>query len=139
MYKNRLYVPNYVDLRKEMMEELHQMTYSVYPRYQKTIKVAMKLYFLLRMKKDVANYIARCKKCQQVKVDHQHLARLLHLLAIGEWKWEVISMDFITIFPMKTRKHDSIMVMLDKMCKTTHFILVKSTHKTSDIARIFMK
>ena len=31
------------------------------------------------------------------------------------------------------------MVVVDKLTKEAHFILVKSTHKTDDIAKIFMK
>lgn len=48
-------------------------------------------------------------------------------------------MDFITSLRMKIRWHDTIMVVMDKLSKVVHFILVKSMHKTSDIARIFMK
>ena len=48
-------------------------------------------------------------------------------------------MDFITRFPMNWRKHHSIMVVVDKLTKEAHFILVKSTHKTNDIENIFMK
>ena len=60
-------------------------------------------------------------------------------LLVREWKWEVISMDFIIGFPMNWRQHDSIMVVVDKLTKATHFIPVNSTHKTDDIAKIFMK
>ena len=91
------------------------------------------------MKKDMAEYISRCMKCQQVKVEHQHPAGLLHPLPVPEWKWEVISMDFITGLLMTWRQHDSIMVVVDKLTKAAHFIPVKSTHKTDDIANIFMK
>ena len=48
-------------------------------------------------------------------------------------------MDFITGFPITWRQHDSIMVVVDKLKKVAHFIPVKSTHKTDDIAKIFMK
>jgi hypothetical protein len=48
-------------------------------------------------------------------------------------------MDFITNFPTTSRKHDSIMLVVDKMCKATHFIFVKSTHNIDDIACIFMR
>ena len=48
-------------------------------------------------------------------------------------------MDFITIFPMTWRQHDSIMVVVDKLTKVAHFIPVKSTYETDDIAKIFMK
>ena len=85
------------------------------------------------------DYISKCMKCQQVKVEHQHPAGLLQHLPVPEWKWEVISMDFITGLPMTWRQHDSIMVVVDKMAKAEHFIPVKSTHNTDDIAKIFMK
>ena len=48
-------------------------------------------------------------------------------------------MDFIIGFPMTWRQHDSIMVVVDKLTKEDCFISVKSTHKTNDIAKIFMK
>ena len=48
-------------------------------------------------------------------------------------------MDFIIGLPMIVNQHDSIMVMVEEFSMETHFILVKSMHKTSDIARIFMK
>ena len=48
-------------------------------------------------------------------------------------------MDFIIGLPMTWRQHDSIMVVVDKLTKETHFIPVKSMHKTNDIANIFMK
>jgi hypothetical protein len=91
------------------------------------------------MKKDIAEYIAKCLECQQVKVEHRHPVGLLQPLQIPEWKWEVISMDFITGFPRTTKQHDAIMVVVDKLSKETHFILVKSTYKEIDIANIFMK
>ena len=40
---------------------------------------------------------------------------------------------------MTWRQHDSIMLVVDKLTKETHFILVKSTYKTDAIAKIFMK
>ena len=121
------------------MDEIHQTPYSGNPAYQKTIATARKQYFWPGMKKDMAEYISRCMKCQQVKVEHQHPVGLLQPLPIPEWKWEVISMDFITGLPMTWRQHDSIMVVVDKLKKVAHFIPVKSTYETGDIAKIFMK
>ena len=74
-------------------------------------------------------------KCQQVKVEHQHLVGLLHPLSILEWKREVISMDFIIGFPMNWRQHDSIMVVVDNLTKALHFISVKSTYKTMPLKK----
>jgi hypothetical protein len=38
---------------------------------------------------------------------------LLQPLAIPEWKWEVVTMDFITKLPRTMKQHDSIMVVVD--------------------------
>ena len=63
----------------------------------------------------------------------------MYTFLVPEWKWEVVSMDFITGSPMTWRKHDSIMVVVDKLTKESHFITVKSTYKDDAIVKIFMK
>ena len=121
------------------MDEIHQAPYYGHPGYQKTIAAARKKYFCPGMKIDIVDYISKCMKCQQVKVEHQHLAMLLQPLAIPEWKWEVVSMDFIIGLPMIARQHDSIMVVVDKLTKATRFIPIKSMYKADAIMKIFMK
>ena len=56
-------------------------------------------YFWPNMKFEVAEYIARCLDCQQVKTEHQHPVGLLQPLPIPSWKWEIIILDFITGLP----------------------------------------
>ena len=72
-------------------------------------------------------------------MEHQHPTGLLQPFLVLEWKWEVISKDFIIGFPMTWRQHDSIMVVVDKLTKASHFIIVKSTYKADSIAKLFMK
>jgi len=91
------------------------------------------------MKKDVAEYLARCLECQQIKVEHQHPAGMLHPLPVPEWKWETISMDFIRGLPKSKRNNYSIMVVVEKLSKSTHFIPVQSTYKAVQISHIFMQ
>jgi hypothetical protein len=74
------------------------------------------------MKNEVVDFIARCLECQKVKVEHRHLAGFLQSLPILEWKWEVVTMDFITNFPRTAKQHDYIMVVVDKLTKVAHFI-----------------
>ena len=73
------------------------------------------------------------------KTKHQHPFGLLQPLPIPEWKWEIISIDFITGLPKTNKQHDSIMVVVDKLSKPAHFIPVNSTFKSINIANIFMK
>ena len=67
------------------------------------------------MKSETTDYLSKCLDFQQVKVEHQHPTCLLQPLPIPKWKWEIISMDFITDFPKTQRQHDSIMVVVDKL------------------------
>jgi hypothetical protein len=53
--------------------------------------------------------------------------------SIPEWKWEVVTVDFITKLHIKMKQHDSIMVEVDKFTKEVHFIPVKTTHKAKNI------
>ena len=48
-------------------------------------------------------------------------------------------MDFTKGLPKKFKHHDSIMVVVDKLSKQTHFILVKSTYKDVNIVDMVMK
>jgi hypothetical protein len=48
-------------------------------------------------------------------------------------------MDFITQLPRTSKHHDSIMVVVDKLTKVGHFILVKLTHKEANIADVYLK
>jgi len=103
------------------------------------ITMLRKDFFWPNMKNEVAEFLARCLECQQVKVEHQHPFRLLQPLPIPEWKWEIISIDFITGLPKNKKQNDSIMVVVDKLRKAAHFIPIKSTYKVVNIADVFMK
>jgi len=98
-----------------------------------------KEFFWPGMKKEVAEYLAWCLECQQVKAEHQNLAGLPHPLLIPKWKWETISINFITRLPKSKRKNDSIMVVVDRLRKYNHFIPVQSTYKAVQIDNMFMK
>jgi hypothetical protein len=74
-----------------------------------------------------------------VKTEHIHPARLLQPFPILEWKWEVVTVDFITKLTRTVKQHDSIMVVVDKLTMVAHFIPVKTTHKATNIAKIYMK
>lgn len=100
-----------------MLHEMHNVPYARHLGYQKTLTAVIKEYLCSGMKKDVSSYIARCMECQRVKVEHRHPAGLLQPLLIPEWKWEVVTIDFITKLPCSSRQHDSIMVAVEKLTK----------------------
>jgi hypothetical protein len=86
------------------------------------------------MKKYVSNYISICMECQRVEVEHRNPTGLLQPLPILENKWEVVTIDFITKLSKTIRQNDSIMVVVDKLIKAAHFVPIKMTHTTTNIA-----
>jgi hypothetical protein len=67
MYKGKVYVPSSSELKNAVLKEMHNVSYVGHPGYQKTIATVRSQYFWPGMKKEVANYIAKCLECQKVK------------------------------------------------------------------------
>jgi hypothetical protein len=139
MCMGKIYVPNSQELKNMILKETHNVPYAGHPGYQKTIATAKSKYYWPDMKKEVVDFIPRCLECQKVKAEHRHPAHLLQPLPIPKWKWEVVTMDFITKLPITNKKHDSIMVVVDKLTKAAHFIPVKITHKATNIYDVYMR
>ena len=72
-------------------------------------------------------------------MEHRHPAGLLHPLPIPEWKWDVVTMEFITGLPRTRKQHDSIMVVVDKLTKAAHFVPMKTNHKETNGVDIYMR
>ena len=62
--------------------------------------------------------------CQRVRAKHQRPAGFLQLLKVPEWKWVEIGMNFIGGLPCTKDGYDSIWVIVDRLTKVAHFILV---------------
>nr|GFC67954.1 hypothetical protein [Tanacetum cinerariifolium] len=83
------------------------------------------------MKRDVATFVSKCLTCQQVMIEHQRASGLLQLLDIPVWKWDEISMDFITGLPQTQRIHDAIWVVVDSLTKSAHFLPIRKDYSVS--------
>jgi hypothetical protein len=57
---------------------------------------------------------------------------------VPEWKWEEITMDFIVGLPRTQSGYDSIWVIVDRLTKVAHFILVKITYSGPQLAELYM-
>ena len=90
------------------------------------------------MKKEIAAYVARCDNCSRVKAIHLKSTRLLQPLSILGWKWEEISMDFITGLPLTQQGHNSIWVIVDRLTKSSYFIPVKTKYQAGRYAELYV-
>ena len=82
-------------------------------------------YWWSGMKQDIAQFVAQCLVCQQVKVEHQRPAGSLQPLFIPKWKWEHITMDFVTRLPRTLGGNNTIWVIVDRLTKSAHFLQMK--------------
>ena len=79
-------------------------------------------------------YVAHCLECKWVKAEHWHPAGLLQPHDIQETKWEVISLDIVEGLPVMNERHNCIMVVVDKLTKSAHFIPVSNTYEAPAVA-----
>ncbi|XP_060200298.1 uncharacterized protein LOC132628537, partial [Lycium barbarum] len=70
-YRGRLCVPDVDGLRERIMAEAHNSRYSIHPGSTKMYHDLKEIYWWNDMKKNVANFVAKCPNCQQVKTDGQ--------------------------------------------------------------------
>ncbi|GKB37980.1 putative reverse transcriptase domain-containing protein, partial [Tanacetum coccineum] len=58
---------------------------------------------------------------------------------IPEWKWEKITMDFITKLPKTANGYDIIWVIVDHRIKSAHFLSMRETDPMEKLMKLYMK
>ena len=125
-FNGRLCVPNDEELRKQILSEAHETPYSIHPGATKMYQDLREHFWWNGMKRDVAEYVSKCLTCQKVKAEHKRPAGELQPIEIPEWKWEQITMDFVTGLPRTSEGFDAIWVIVDRLTKSAHFYLLRS-------------
>ena len=116
-------------IMKDIMTEAHDTSYTFNAGSTKIYHDLKGCYWWPGMKKDVADFVSRCLTCQQVKAPRQRPTGLLQPLNVPQWKWEAVCMDFISGLPKTKQGYNIILVVVDRLTKTGHFIPGKSTYR----------
>ena len=72
-----------------------------------------------------------------MKAEHQRPVGLLQPMEIPEWKWDEVTMDFVSGLPQTRNNHDSIWVIVDRLTKSAHFIHVLTTYSMDRLAEFY--
>ncbi|GJW73034.1 putative reverse transcriptase domain-containing protein [Tanacetum coccineum] len=112
----RVWLPLFGGLRDLIMLESHKSKYSIHPGSDKMYHDLRKLYWWPNMKADIATYPE-----------------------IPVWKWERITMDFITKLPRTPSRYDSIWVIVNRLSKSAHFISMNEKYKMENLTRLYLK
>ncbi|GKA94226.1 putative reverse transcriptase domain-containing protein [Tanacetum coccineum] len=136
---NRSWLPCYGDLRTLIMHESHKSKYSVHPGSNKMHQEMKQLYWWPNMKADIATYVSKCLTCLKVKVEHQKPSGLLVQLETPQWKWDNITIDFVTKLPKTSNGYDTIWVVVDRLTKSAHFLPMRENDTMGKLAKMYLK
>ncbi|GKC26262.1 putative reverse transcriptase domain-containing protein [Tanacetum coccineum] len=109
-FNGRSWLPCYGDLRNVIMHESHKSKYSIHPGSDK-----------------------------MVKAEHQRPLGLLVQPEIPQWKWDNVTMDFVTKLPRSSQGYDTIWVIVDRLTKSAIFLPMRETDPLEKLAKIYLK
>ncbi|GJW32036.1 putative reverse transcriptase domain-containing protein [Tanacetum coccineum] len=137
--RNRSWIPCFGNLRELIMHESHKSKYSIHPRSVKMYQDLKKLYWWPNMKAEIATYVNKYLTYAKVKAECQKPSGLLVQPVIPVWKWEKITMDFVTKLPKTSSSQHTIWVIVDRLTKSAHFLPMKETDSMEKLTRQYLK
>ncbi|GKB19661.1 putative reverse transcriptase domain-containing protein [Tanacetum coccineum] len=75
----------------------------------------------------------------EVKTEHQRPSGLLVQPKIPQWKWDNVTMDFVTKLPKSSQSHDTICVVVDRLTKSATFTPMRETDFMERLVRMYLK
>ncbi|GJW22818.1 putative reverse transcriptase domain-containing protein [Tanacetum coccineum] len=137
-FNGRSWLPCYGDLRTVIMHDSHKSKYSIHPGSNKMYQDMKKLYWWPIMKANIATYVSKCLTYDKVKAEHQRPSGLLVQPKILEWKWDNITMDFVTKLPKTSQGYYTIWVIVDRLTKSTIFTPMRETDPMDKLAKMYL-
>nr|GEW20490.1 hypothetical protein [Tanacetum cinerariifolium] len=137
-HDKHIWLPLHEGLRDLIMHESHKSKYSIHPGSTKMYQDLRKLYWWPNMKADIATYVSQCLTCAKVKAEHLKPFGLLQQPEIPKWKWENVTMDFVTGLPRTPSGYDLIWVIVDRLTKSAYFLPKKKTDNSLFTSRFWL-
>nr|GEV32180.1 reverse transcriptase domain-containing protein [Tanacetum cinerariifolium] len=136
---NQSWIPCFRDMSDLIMHESHKSKYSIHPGSDKMCQDLKKLYWWPNIKAEIATYVSKYLTCAKVKIEYQKLSGLLVQPEIPQWKWENITMDFVTKLTKTSAGQDTIWVIFDRLTKSAHFLPMREDDTLEKLTRQFLK
>ncbi|KAI5385795.1 hypothetical protein KIW84_072414 [Lathyrus oleraceus] len=138
-FGNRVCIPDVTELKKSILEEGHRSGLSIHPGATKMYHDLKKLFWWPGMKREIASFVYSCLTCQKSKIEHQKPSGLMQPLAIPEWKWDSISMDFVSGLPRTSKIFEAIWIIVDRLTKSAHFIPIRMDYPLERLAELYIE
>ncbi|KAK5775382.1 hypothetical protein PVK06_043266 [Gossypium arboreum] len=137
-FKSRLCVPKNSELISIILNEAHCSQMAIHPGSTKMYNDLKRRFWWHGMKRDISDFVSRCLICQQVKAEHQVPSGLLQPITIPEWKWDRVTMDFVSGLPLSASKKDAVWVVVDRLTKSAHFVPVRTDFSMDKLAELYV-
>lgn len=118
--------------------KMHKSRLSFHPGFTKMYQDVKKNFWCYSLKKNVAEYMAKCMRCQKANVELQKFPNELQPLTILEWKWDCILMNFVFGLPRTKSRQDVVWVIVDKLTKSSHFIPINIKYKLEKLVNLYI-
>ncbi|KAJ9518741.1 hypothetical protein QJQ45_025988, partial [Haematococcus lacustris] len=136
--KDKVVVLNDSELRNHILHEMHDAVYSGHVGINNTLERVSRVFWWNTMRADVRYYVSTCDACQRDKASSLKPGGLLNPLCIPDYRWESVSMDFITKLPAGSHGYDAICVFVDRLSKMVHFVPCREDLKARRFAQLFI-
>nr|GEX26394.1 retrotransposon protein, putative, Ty3-gypsy subclass [Tanacetum cinerariifolium] len=137
-FMDHIWVPLVGGARTIIMDEAHMTRYFVHPGADKMYHDLRDMYWRPSMKRGITTYASKCLTCSKVKAEHQRPSGLLQQLELTKWKWDNIIMDFITKLPRMKNVHDTIWVIVNRLTKSAHFLVMREDYSMEKLSTLYI-
>jgi hypothetical protein len=134
---DKIWVGANTGLQTRLIEAFHSTPIGGHSGVQATYQRVHKLFHWSGIKQSVNNFVQQCQICQQAKHEHCKYPGLLSPLPVPSGAWEDLSMDFIEGLP-KSKGYTTILVVVDRFTKYSHFIPLKHPYSATTVAQEFL-
>ncbi|KAL8134776.1 hypothetical protein AgCh_009695 [Apium graveolens] len=104
-FSSRVWIPNVTELKNEVLHEAQYSRFSIHPGSTKMYQDLKRNFWWPGMKKDISNW------------------------------WEEIAMDFVVGLPRTRANHDAIWVVIDRLTKSAHFLLINERYSLENLVK----
>ncbi|GKA38049.1 putative reverse transcriptase domain-containing protein [Tanacetum coccineum] len=135
----RSWIPCRGNLKELIMHESHKSKYSIHLGSDKMYQDLKKMYWWPNMKAEIATYVSKCLTYAKVKAECKKPSGLFVQPVIPVWKWENITLDFVTKLPNTSTCQDTIWEIVDRLTKSAQFLPIKETDSMEKLTRQYLK
>ena len=137
-YGEKIWIPEDEGVRTTIISQCLDSSLAGHGGTAKTTELVSWQYYWPKMRETIKRYVKNSETCQQSKAVWHALYGLLQPNEVPDQPWRSIAIDFITDLP-ESDGYDTILVVIDRLTKMSHFISCKKDLDARQFTTLFMQ